>query len=732
MDEMKKWLRERVEKKEIPDSLQPAQMEKRLGNVRQKKGGFSMHGAGLLLAAALLLAVLGVGGRLWLRHGEKSGIQDISRTEMSETAGAGEMVAAVPEPEDAKAFESDVTYEELYSLVKEYYTDGDRSVKYKAEKKDLMIEGTTGIASNGASLKADAYESSTEANTSAVDFSKTDLQVAGVEEGDRILTDGKYFYTVHGEENDIIFHILKADGDRTKEVSHMKFPACYYSNMYLYQNKLFLIGLRESEQRKKKVRKKKAQKKETYKEVVPFGYRRERETVLFVIDLSDKEHPKKEHTLTQDGYYKNSRLTNGYLYLFTVHDVADFFREDLNKKKPETYVPCVNGVPVAEKRIYAPSKKRDSSYTVMTSLALENPSDFCDKAAIYGSFQNFYMSGEYFYLTQRNYARRFYFDYVLNDDAINADAGEPVLEKEGSSSEKGETESGNIIKKEDMDIDESRTAKEKEADDVDKTLLLKYSYKDGRFSLQAKGRFEGEVEGSYAFHEYHGNLSVIYTKYEEKTKNGLYIFDPSLKKIGEIRNLGLDEEIYASYYIDHMAYFVTYRNTDPVFAVDIADPKKPRLCSELKLPGYSDYLHSFGEDYMIGLGIHGDGKDSTKDKIKISLFRIDEKKSLKEVAKEVTSYKSWDYDLIDMDHRQVFVDEERGLLGFYMRRMDGESDSFYYQLYQKKGEKFVELWKTKIKAKNVWYDNDALRGVRIGETFYVVTASGSVKTYRLS
>ena len=193
--------------------------------------------------------------------------------------------------------------------------------------------------------------------------------------------------------------------------------------------------------------------------------------------------------------------------------------------------------------------------------------------------------------------------------------------------------------------------------------------------------------------------------------------------------MGIDEEIYASYYIDHMAYFVTYRNTDPVFAVDIADAKKPRLCSELKLPGYSDYLHSFGEDYMVGLGVHGDGKDSSKDRVKLSLFYIDEKKSLKEVAKEVTPYKTWDYELADYDHRQVFIDEERGLLGFYV--WEYEKETYHFELYQKNGEQFEKLWETEVKGEDNGYGDDLLRGVRIGETFYVVYATGEVKTCQL-
>ena len=76
-----------------------------------------------------------------------------------------------------------------------------------------------------------------------------------------------------------------------------------------------------------------------------------------------------------------------------------------------------------------------------------------------------------------------------------------------------------------------------------------------------------------------------------------------MNTLGKIDNLGNDETIYASYYIGSMAYFVTYRQTDPVFAVDISNPKKPVVKAKLKLPGFSSYLHSFGENQLIGVGM---------------------------------------------------------------------------------------------------------------------------------
>ena len=200
-----------------------------------------------------------------------------------------------------------------------------------------------------------------------------------------------------------------------------------------------------------------------------------------------------------------------------------------------------------------------------------------------------------------------------------------------------------------------------------------------------------------------------------------FIFNASLEKQGQIGNLGVNEYIYASYYIDHMAYFVTYRNTDPVFAVDIADAKNPKLCSELKLPGYSDYLHSFGENQMVGIGY----EDEQNKKSKISLFEIDDKKVVSEASKKVLS-DEWLSLMVD-DHRAVFVDEEKGLLGFYA--WDSDKTAFRYYLFEVKEDSMVSLWETTLKESR-WTEN--VRGVRIGDIFYAITDEGRTEACILS
>ena len=160
-------------------------------------------------------------------------------------------------------------------------------------------------------------------------------------------------------------------------------------------------------------------------------------------------------------------------------------------------------------------------------------------------------------------------------------------------------------------------------------------------------------------HEYKGNFAFVYTDWRnEISTNGICILDKNMNTLGKIDNLGNDETIYASYYIGSMAYFVTYRQTDPVFAVDISNPKKPVVKTKLKLPGFSSYIHSFGENQLIGVGMAG-GDD---DKVKISLFALGENGSVTEQTKLLLP--KYSETEAGSNHKSVFIDEERKLVGF--------------------------------------------------------------------
>ena len=220
-------------------------------------------------------------------------------------------------------------------------------------------------------------------------------------------------------------------------------------------------------------------------------------------------------------------------------------------------------------------------------------------------------------------------------------------------------------------------------------------------------------------HEQDGNLCFVYNKttLAGESVNGLCVLDKNLKQLGEIGNLGVTENIYASYFMDNMAYFVTYRQTDPVFAVDISDPADPKLRSELKLPGFSDYLHSFGKNQLIGLGI---GEDKWGQCAKMSVFTIGKNNKIKEAAKKkLTDYTRT---LASHDRHSVLVDEERQLVGFTVQSKDSGDYDYLLYSYNTESGKFKQMLKQLGISTNT-------RGIRIGEYFYVVDGERGVTCY---
>lgn len=126
-----------------------------------------------------------------------------------------------------------------------------------------------------------------------------------------------------------------------------------------------------------------------------------------------------------------------------------------------------------------------------------------------------------------------------------------------------------------------------------------------------------------------------------ETANDVYVLDKNLKILGQIQDLGLGERIYSARFIEDKGYLVTFRETDPFFVLDLSDPKNPTLKGQLKIPGYSSYLHPISKDKILGIG-----REDWK--VKISLFDVSVPENPKELAKYILD-ESWS-DILSTHH----------------------------------------------------------------------------------
>ena len=88
----------------------------------------------------------------------------------------------------------------------------------------------------------------------------------------------------------------------------------------------------------------------------------------------------------------------------------------------------------------------------------------------------------------------------------------------------------------------------------------------------------------------------------------IVIFNDEMKKIGETEKLAEGEKMYSSRFLGDRAYLVTYKTIDPLFVIDLSNPENPQVLGELKIPGYSTYLHPYDENHLIGIGMQTEEK----------------------------------------------------------------------------------------------------------------------------
>ena len=138
------------------------------------------------------------------------------------------------------------------------------------------------------------------------------------------------------------------------------------------------------------------------------------------------------------------------------------------------------------------------------------------------------------------------------------------------------------------------------------TYIYKFNLlDDGSIQYDKKAREKGQTINQFSIDEYEGNLRVALYNSEGSR---IVIFNDEMKKIGETEKLAEGEKMYSSRFLGDRAYLVTYKTIDPLFVIDLSNPEEPQVLGELKIPGYSTYLHPYDENHLIGIGMQTEEK----------------------------------------------------------------------------------------------------------------------------
>jgi len=328
------------------------------------------------------------------------------------------------------------------------------------------------------------------------------------------------------------------------------------------------------------------------------------------------------------------------------------------EERKEQYIPCVNEELLSLDKICMPDTESARNYTVITAIDIQNPSETTDSIGILSDQGLCYASAENIYLY------------------------ETIWEEDGG-----------------------RT-----------TEIRKFSYGEGKLTGVAKTRVNGYLNDSFSIDEYNGYLRLVTTV--DRT-NAVYVLDEKLEETGKIENLAKDERIYSARFMGDIGYFVTYRETDPLFSVDLSDPANPKIIGELKIPGFSEYLHPYGDGLLLGIGMEDDGNDEKDRRVKLSMFDISDPSNVKEIDKIVLkdSYYSTAFE----DYKSVLADAEKNLIGFFTY---GERETYHIYGYDRVHGFTCKMQETT--GKYAWH----VRGVYLQDTFYLIDGN-QIESYRL-
>lgn len=317
------------------------------------------------------------------------------------------------------------------------------------------------------------------------------------------------------------------------------------------------------------------------------GYRGKSLTLAVAYDISDKTAPVEEWRIYQDGSYISSRLIGDELVVLSNYYVDISGEEDQVKQNcvPEISTDGKAFARISNSCICIMEEVYNTSYLVASVMDVDDKETLKTKAVL-GAGNNVYCTTETLYATSSKYESK--------------DMAEAVF---GSSS-------------------------------TMKTQIYKFDIRNYNIEYLKSATIDGTALNQFSIDEYNGFLRIATTSgnWGDNLVNQLYILDENLETKGLLKDIAKGERIKSVRFTGNTAYVVTFIQTDPLFVIDLSDPQAPVILGELKIPGFSTYLHPVSDSLVLGVG--RDGTDTgTNGGMKVSLFDVSDPKNPKESAK---------------------------------------------------------------------------------------------------
>lgn len=484
--------------------------------------------------------------------------------------------------------------------------------------------GTRGFEINSPTadtIKSAAQTNSSKLDGSNMDYSKTNSQVEGVDEADTIKTDGEYIYKIayRTSENDKQgVQIIKASSDQdmtlVKKIDITEFMP---NQIFVKDNYLIVLG--------SMFKPSSASDGNTYgrnslgleDSILPSNS----STEIYIYDMKDKNNINLIRNIEVDGSFTSARMIGNDIYTVSNKYISKALLDDV--KYQQELLPAYRDSVIGKEAVtldynsikYCP-EALEPNYILVSAINLDKIDEKVNVTSILGSGRNVFCSTDNLYIAGYNY----------------------------------------------------------KADKQYTTTIYKFNLKNNNISFTGSGNVPGNILNQFSMDEDKDYFRVTTTDNllqngNNGSTNNLYILDKDMKLAGKLEGLAKGERIYSTRFIGDRAYMVTFKNTDPLFVLDLKDPAEPKVLGELKIPGFSNYLQPYDENHIIGMGMDTQdsgeaGKGIVRQKgMKLAVFDVSDVSKPKQQFM-TTIGDTGTYSEALYNHKALLFSKDKNLLAF--------------------------------------------------------------------
>ncbi|MED4017350.1 beta-propeller domain-containing protein [Sutcliffiella cohnii] len=459
----------------------------------------------------------------------------------------------------------------------------------------------------------DSSDSGMAMSGAEAEYSETNIQVTGVDEADIVKTDGSYIYQVIDNRLTITNAQPVENVEKVAEVRYQNFSPF---QLYVDGNRLVVIGNDWKSYAGNNARGGMA--------ILPIY----ESAKVIIYDITNKEEPVELRAVSLEGHYLTSRKIDDYVYLITnlypnIWELSENSEIDLRPRYMDTISGADTKISQPEyEDIYYIPESNENNFMNIIAINIKDSTEEISTVSYLGSGQELYMNREHLYTTVPTYNVEDSFYGTMHTD------------------------------------------------------IYKFSINGPNIEFVNTGTVDGRLLNQFSMDEHNGYFRVATTKgdaWDERSpsSNNLFILDDQLNIISTVEDLARGERIYSARFMGDKGYIVTFKEVDPLFVFDLSDPYGPKVLGELKIPGFSNYLHPYDENHLIGFGHHtrlekgeiGVQPRVVQDGVKISLFDVSDPTNPTEKFSEIVG-NEFSYSPLNHDHKALLFNKEKDIFAF--------------------------------------------------------------------